>query len=347
MKWVGGVTAALSLVFAVNQVIQLVGDVRDRQRGIAELLTTGEHQKDVGNYASAWDSVEQAAKSADTGGQLAKLTGSLSSEQRRSREAQEDLAMAWVEDLSIPQGRTLSDTVDKLISVLTRGASGADGVRKADLLAHLGWAYFYKARDYSSSLEGSARLNISRHYKEALAVDPGNPYAHVHWGHLIIWTRESTDDALMHFSAAIASGRARPYVRSVQLAALRNLQDNDGAFLIAVNAMLKNDEPIAASTRRDVHSIYYVALHSDKSIQRLLAAMPATEQIGMIRTLFYGGDFDPSRIPTREASLAVLQEAAGLRHEALNTWLALRSHLATDSIYITRADDAIKRLSRQ
>jgi hypothetical protein len=347
LKWVSGVTATLSLIFAVHQVVQLVGGVRERQRQVAELLKTGKDQQDVGNYESAWDSVEQAAKSAEVGGQLAKLTGSLSDEERRSREAQEDLAMAWVVNVRVPQGKTFSETVDQLVPVLTRGASGAGGVRKADLLAHLGWAYFLKARDHSLSLEEPARLNIERHYREALEVDPGNPYAHVHWGHLIIWARENTDDALRHFSAAVASGRALPYVRRVQLAALRNFQDTEGEFLRAVNDMVKNNEKVDARTRRDVHSTYYSALRSDKHFQRLIVAVPAAEQIGMIRALFYDADFDPSKIPTREASLAVLQEAADLRHEARKTWLALRSGLTTDSIYITRADEAIKRLSQK
>jgi hypothetical protein len=68
----------------------------------------------------------------------------------------------------------------------------------------------------------------------------------------------------------------------------------------------------------------------------------------MIRALFYGADFDPSKIPTREACLAIIQEAAGLPDEALKTWLAVRSNLPVN-IYGTvaaRADAAIKRLSQ-
>src|SRR5262249_2975011 len=149
-----------------------------------------------------------------------KLTGQLSAQRRRLREAQEDLAMVWVEDVRVPQGKTFSDIVNPLVPVLTRGAAGASGVRKADLLAHLGWAYFLKARDVSLSLDEPARLNMERHYREALEIDPGNPYAHVHWGYLIIWAREEPNDAIRQFSAAVASGRALPYVRRVQLAAL-------------------------------------------------------------------------------------------------------------------------------
>jgi tetratricopeptide (TPR) repeat protein len=347
MKWVGGVTAILSLIIGLYQITQLLADVRERQRQVSELHKVGKAQQAAGDYESAWASFEQAVKIAETGGQLAKLTGSLSEEQRRSRNAQEDLAMAWVEDVRVPQGKTISDIVNKLISVLTRGAAGASSVRKADLLAHLGWAYFLKARDYSSELDNPVRLNIEQHYQEALEIDPGNPYAHVHWGHLVIWERKKSDDAIRHFSAAVASGRALPYVRQVQLAALHNFPDTEDGFLRAVNDMVKNDEKIDATTRSNVLGIYSFALRSDKDFRRLIAAVPPTEQIAMIRALFYDAEFDPSKIPTREASVAMLQEAAGLRDEAVKTWLAMRSGLPTDSVYTTRADASIKRLSKK
>jgi hypothetical protein len=347
MKWVGGVTAILSLIFGLYQITQLLADVRERQRQGAELHKVGKDQQDAGDYESAWASFEQAVKSAEAGGQLAKLTGSLSEEQRRSRNDQEDLAMAWVENVMVPQGKTFSDIVNKLIPILTRGAAGASGVRKADLLAHLGWAYFLKARDYSLRLDDQVRLNIEQHYREALEIDPGNPYAHVHWGHLVFWERKNPDDAIRHFSSGVASGRALPYVRTVQLAALHISQDTEEDFLKVVNDMVKNKEKVDATTRSNVHAIYYFALRSDKDFRRLIAAVPPTEQIAMIRALFYDAEFDPSKIPTREASVAMLQEAAGLRGEAVKTWLAMRSGLPTDSVYTTRADASIKRLSKK
>jgi hypothetical protein len=348
LKWVGGVTAFLSLVFALHQFIQMVADVRERQRDITELYKAGKLQQGAADYQAAWTSFEQAAKKADSGGQLAKLTGQLGKERRELRAAQEDLAMEWAENVKVPQGKTFSDIVNKLVPVLTRGAAGASGVRKADLLAHLGWAYFLKARDDSLSLDDPVRLNIENHFREALEIDPGNPYAHVHWGHLILWDGKTPDDAIRHFAAAIASGRVRPYVRGIQLAAFHNRgEDGDAEFLRVVNDMVKNNEKVDATTRSDVHFIYYVALNSDKDFRRLIAAVPATEQIAMIRALFYDADFDESKIPTREIYLAMLQEAAGLRDEALKTWRAVRFDFPTNTYVTVRADASIKRLSKK
>lgn len=345
LKWVGGVTAVLSLILGVYQVTQLVSNIRERQRHIAELLAVGMEQQGAGDYPAAWVSFEQALKSADEGGQIANLTGRLDAERRQIRKAQEDLAMVWLENIRAGESQKFSDIVDKLVPVLDRGIASASGVQKADLLGHVGWAYFLKTRD------DPGNMNPEQYYRQALEIDSANPYAHAHWGHWILWRGGNLEEAMRHFSAAAASGRALPYVRTIQLAALRNSRSErtDGDFLRIVNDMRKNNEKVDARTRSDVYAIFYSALSSGEGFQRLTAAVPPTEQIAMIRTLFYEADFDPSKIPTRQACLAILQEAAGLPDEALKTWLALRSNLPANasSAVRARADAAIKRLSRR
>jgi hypothetical protein len=342
LKWVGGVTAFLSLIFALHQFIQLVADVRERQRDITELYNAGKLQQGAADYQAAWTSFEQAAKKADSGGQLAKLTGQLGEERRKLREAQEDLAMEWLQNVIRSKNQTFADVVDPLVPVLMRGVSSATGTRKADMLAHLGWSYFLRSRD------GHARQDPEAQYRQALEIDSANPYAHVHWGHWKLWRGGTIEDGRQHFASAVASGRARPYVRRIELAALRNSGDNGKTeTLRVVNDMIKNNEKIDVSSRSHLYAIYYFALNSEKDFRRLIDAVPATEQIAMIRVLFYDADFDRGKIPTREAYLAILQEAAGLRDEALKTWLAMRSGLSANTNLAVRADASIKRLSKK
>ena len=215
LKWVGAVTAVLSLILGLYQVTQLVSDIRERKRHIAELHGVGKQQQGAGDFPSAWASFEQALKNADEGGQIAKLTGRLDPERRQLREAQEDLAMAWLENIRVAEGQKFSDIVDKLVPVLDRGIGGANGIRKADLLAHVGWAYFLKTR------EGPRNVNPEKYYRQASEIDPANPYAHAYWGHWILWNSGNLEDALKHFSAAVASGREVPHVRTIQLSALQ------------------------------------------------------------------------------------------------------------------------------
>ena len=344
LKWVGGITAILSLIFAVHQALQLVSDVREQRRQITELYNVGKAQQGAADYEGAWASFERALKIAESGGKLAKLTGQLSTETITLREAQEDLAMEWVKNIARPEGQTFSRIVDQLVAVLNRGASNATGVRKADLLAHVGWANFLRWRD------GNRQLNPEQQYRQALEIDSANPYAHAHWGHWELWTGEaSLEDAKRHFSAALASGRARDYVRKIQLAALQNLgADGEGDVLAVVNEMRRNNEKIDPRTRNRAFGIYYSSCrYGDDRLARLLAAVPATEQIATFRTLFYDEDFDKGRRPTRDACLATLTEAAGDRKEALRLWVALRQQYPSSGPGQRDADAAVKRLSPQ
>jgi hypothetical protein len=95
--------------------------------------------------------------------------------------------MVWLRNIILAEGQKFSDIVEKLVPVLARGVSSASGVRKADLLAHIGWAYFLKARN------GPGNMDPEQQYRLALEIDPSSPYAHVHWGHWIIWKKGNLD----------------------------------------------------------------------------------------------------------------------------------------------------------
>jgi hypothetical protein len=347
LKWVGGITAILSLIFGLHQITQLVSTVREQRRQITELYSVGKLQHGAADNEGAWTSFEQALKTAEAGGKLAQLTGQLSQETIALRAAQEDLAMEWLENIRVraSEGQTFSDVVDKLVPVLNRGAASASGARKADLLAHVGWAHFLRRRD------GHLGLNPEQQYRQALEIDPANPYAHAHWGHWKLWTGEKLEEARQHFSTALASGRSRDYVRKIQLAALQNLgAGGDGEFLTVVNDMRKNNEKIDPQTRKHLDSIYYVACsrrYDADHLTKLFTAVPATEQLATFQALFYGAHNEEGRSPVRDACLATLLEAAGQREEALRIWLALRQSFSPNDSgsLVDRAQDAIKRLS--
>ena len=329
VKLIGAVTALISLVLGATQVTKMVSEARERSRRVAELQRVASEQQKSGDYTAAWASLTEASKTDD----------------HAVRTSQEDLAMAWLRDVRIPAGSKFSDVVDPLAAVLTRGSVGATGMRKADLLGHLGWAYFLKSRD------GASVASPEDSYREAVSIDPMNPFAQAHWGHWIVWRHGPIADASPHFAAAVASSRERPYVRRIQLAAFRlyGSADTDAALLRAADEMRRNNEPIDASTRRDVFSIYYSAFNSDEQLQRVLATLPPADHIATIRALFDGPDFDTARAPLRDATVAMLQEAAGLRDESLATWRAVRAALPPrggDIRVRQRADAAIARLSR-
>ena len=73
LKWVGGATAVLSLVFGLFQLLQIVATIRAQQHQVAELLRVGELQQATRDYSAAWASFAEAAKTAEAGGEVAKL----------------------------------------------------------------------------------------------------------------------------------------------------------------------------------------------------------------------------------------------------------------------------------
>ena len=306
LKWIGVVTLLLSVLLLLNQASRVFGEIRDRQRQVGELQAMADRQQRAGDFQDAWTSLDRAAATAGRGSYLARLASPPDAERQAVRIAQEDLAMAWLERASAAGGARFSDLVDPLLPALTSGAEAASGRRKADLLAHVGWAQFLKSRD--GAAEG---VEPEPFYRRALEADPSNPYAHAHWGHWLAWKRRPLDEAAVHFDAALASGRVRPYVRGVQLAALQLARTgaSQGAYLAAVADMVKNQEPVEPAVRNAVFALYARACDDAARLDRLVAAVPPAAQIAVIRALFFDVDFDPAREPLRDACLARLQEA--------------------------------------
>lgn len=343
LRWVGAVTAVISLVLAANQLVKVASEIGERQRRVGELRAVADQQRSAADYRAAWASLGEAVTIADQGSSLANLTGRLDQVRTDLRTAQEDLAMAWLEHVSVPAGQTFSAVVEPLVPVVTRGLLATSGPRKADLLAHLGWSYFLKSRD------GPAGGDPEALYRQALEADPANPYAHANWGHLIVWQRGPFAEASRHFVAAVAAGRERPYVRRLQLAAYRlyGSVETEEALLRTVDEMRRNGEPIEADVRRAVFSAYYSAFNGDEMLARVIAVLPPAEHIATIRALFFDETFDKDRAPMRDAVIALLLESAGRSDEALATWRSVKTALASggDGRVADRATAAILRLS--
>jgi hypothetical protein len=335
LKWVGGTTAILSLVFGLRQLAVLISDARDRQRQLTELIAMGKLQQEARDYGAAWKSLGKAAE--------------LRATDARVRAAQEDLAMAWLDDIRGDQGPApFSATVDMLVPVMSRGAVAAEGPRKADLLAHLGWADFLRWRD------GQRELDPAERYRQALAVDSPNAYAHAMLAHWTLWNGGNLDDADRHFAIALQSARERPYVRRLQLAALANKRDDtaDLDVLRVANDMRVNNESMDPAGRGRIWDIYYarfVASPTRASIEHLVAAVPPAEQVATYRWAFEHSGYAESKGILYEYLLARLQDAAGQDREALATYRSVRSKALGNINGPIRAavDLAIARLARQ
>jgi hypothetical protein len=311
LKWVGGATAVLSLIFGLNQLGGLVSRHRQQKRKVRELLKTAEMEGQTRDYATAWSSLEEADR--------------LTNGRDDVRAAEESIGMVWLENAHVnPDKQKFADIVDKVEPALDRGASAATGTRKADLLAHLGWGEFLRSRDDFSG------RTPDDYYRQALQIDPQNPYAHAMLGHWILWNHGSVADAQQQFSLALASGRGHAWVRELQLAGLEDLHNDaaDSELIRVVNDMRKSNEQPNPRTRHAVWTVYFFGFDPESAERQvLLAAVPPAEHLSTFDWLFETPDFNQSETWLREFYRAILQEATGQHAEALKTLLWVRSQL--------------------
>jgi hypothetical protein len=314
-------------------------------RQASELLQSARSLQSASEYAPAWDKILEAR----TQVVQAPLSSIFHRALTRDVIAQQvEIATTWLDNMRLKENEKFSDVASRLLPTLDEAIATEAGERKADLLAYRGWADFLRSRD------SGQQLSPDSYYRQALEVDPSNVYAHTMWGHWIIWRHGKLDDAISHFNAALASGRQRPYVRARQFSAMMNAggDDDDVGILRIAHEMWRLKEPIPQDANLEIRRVYIFACGrwSSNDLDKLLKAMPETEHIALIRDLFPLSD-PPRDQPFGDRTfwvqpcLARLQEHAGLKTEALQTYRALQSRSTSQDEIWHVAKDAIKRLS--
>jgi hypothetical protein len=217
LKWNGAATAVISLILGARQLITIATDRAQRSRESAEFTALAHQQAGRGEFPEAWRSLDRAEERSRT---------------EATDVARLDVAFGWLEDGRPGPNQPFSRITDVVVPALDRALLDAQHPRRADILAHLGWATFLKWRETGSG--DPAAL-----YKQALEVDPHNAYANAMLAHWLIWQRQPLTAARPYFDAALAAGKDRPMVRTLQLAALRNRNDDaaDTELVRVVNSM--------------------------------------------------------------------------------------------------------------
>ena len=244
------------------------------------------------------------------------------------RRAQEDTAMEWIRNVRVEAGTsTFGEAIKPALAIVDEALARATGVRRADLLAHSGWATFLMRRD------GNRQLEPERWYRDALALDPQNPYANAMLAH---WTLFESDDvaaAAKLFETALASGRARDVVRMFQWSAYGNA--NTPAALVerlrVADAERREGHTLTSSQAQALWAPYFFAMLSGHDAQRqaLLGALPPDDHVKTLEWAFRDlVTADPSRQKTIDYYVALLHAEAGRRDQAREALRQLDTQLA-------------------
>lgn len=259
---------------------------RQQNAEAAALVDRSRLQVEAGNYANAWELLEQA--------------NAVAPASREVFEAQEQLAMKLLRGAGLSHSSGDRDSDEALANwarpVLARGSSSASGERLANLLAHMGWADYLRG-----GFAGSGGLDPVKQYRAALEADPANVYAHAMWGFELLRVpvrSAALAEARPHFSAALETGREREYLRYLEVAALLQVftsPERQREVIRVVNAMRigKETRPKGwgpGSFKNKVWSIYYFGFVDEDERAPLLAALPPADHLATFHWLFPADD---------------------------------------------------------
>jgi tetratricopeptide (TPR) repeat protein len=264
--------------------------------------------------------------------------------------------MLWVEDFHVyskpgdDAGAAVASQLDQIIAILDAALVRSKGTATADVQAHLGWAHWLN--EHIAAREFPPNAMAERNYRAALATDPSNVYANAMLGNWLAQNGGSLAEAIRHFNSAVATGKARVFVRRLQLAGLRD-RDEPGsrtALVRALNEMRKNGEPIDAD---DKHRIMGFCcdppLTDHPELSESLSAIPAADAWQTYLWL----DDQPGtgedlkhRDSVHKFIAANITELSGDRQKSLQEYRALQEELKSERSTLTDSvDQAIARLS--
>lgn len=261
------------------------------------------------------------------------------------RHTQDDVAMEWIRSVRVEGGKSsFGDAIKPALAVVDASLPTATGAHRADLLAHSGWASFLMWRD------GNRQLDPAEWYREALSLDPQNPYANAMLAHWILFREDDVPRAAALFDTAVRAGRALDAVRTLQWAGYGNSSTPaaNAERVRLADAMRRGGEKLNMAQAQALWSPYYFATLSgrDRERQALLTALPPDDHISTLGWAFdeYAAR-DESRRLTIRYYTALLQARAGRVNQAATDLRMLDQELAKSPGSLREAvQTAIKRL---
>jgi tetratricopeptide (TPR) repeat protein len=337
LSWVGGATAVLGLIGSLSGWFHTFDSHRTQRAELKAQMAVAETQAKQGEYESSVRSYRDVLK----GDPL----------YAPALEGQLDAAMLWVENFQV-LGKDNEKTteaagplLDEIMPVLDAGLARSKGSRAADVQAHLGWAHWLNwhiaEREYGPAAEKNLRA--------AVELDKSNVYANAMLGNWMLQNNGDFREAIGHFNTAVATGKARPLVRGMQIGGLLHdeVQGARAELVKAVNDMRKNGEAINDEEKYRILSFCYSTFDSDQTkLSESLAAVPEDEAW---KTYLWLADNHQDRTAplVRDFIYANLLEVSGKRTDALEKFRALQQNpQARQFTFKGRVDDAVKRLSK-
>lgn len=237
LAWIGGISAILGFIGAVTGFFGNIQGHLHRNAQLDAQMSIAQSQFRQGDFRASVQSYAAILK-ADP------LYAPALDQQLQS-------TMLWVENYQSP-GAAVANELDQIITILEAGLTRTKGERAADVQAHMGWAHWLN--QHVAEREFPPNAVAEKNYRAALAADPSNVYANAMLGNWLTQNGGSLTETIQHFNTAVATGKARSFVRMLQLAGLKN-RDEPGsraALMKALNDMRRNNELLDDDTKHRI-----------------------------------------------------------------------------------------------
>jgi tetratricopeptide (TPR) repeat protein len=293
LKWIGIVTAVISLVLGAREVVSLIREGIAQKTRAAELRVEAERLSSAGDYSRAWQSISQAVEL-----------------QPDYRVTQVAVAMGWLRDIRIAPNRgerTFTEAAEKLLPVLYGAIDTSRKAYSARVLAHIGWA------NYLMFKEGDRSVKVDEPFKHALLLDSTNLYAHAMYGFWILYPGHgfgSIDEADRHFEAALRIGGDTNYVRHLAISAYRNAStpESQAHIISLANRMRRNHEAMDPAERQQIVTEAYY-MYRGEIMDAVGTVLTTHDHLETFKYLTEGMDIDAK--PYLKETLAKLKEIDG------------------------------------
>jgi hypothetical protein len=321
LKWIGGVTAILSLIATTVQLNGLWRSARETRSTLEKLLRASEIQQQTGQLEAALDLTRQALK-LEPG-----------SEDANCRKT--EIAMAMVRRYHGFSSLGREKEMKPLLRILYAGSGHRDPRARADVLAHIAWAIFLSSR----SLDDMPP--VKTYFDRSLKIDSKNTYAHLLMG---IWFLNNdrntgcTDcmkDAVKHFDMAEATGEHQPFVtRSINRTLC--LTDKEGAMPLLVKRLatgIKNHNQLFADRDLVFRRFGEFSFTRPGNVfDTFLARVNPENALEVLEWAARGHGLEDRRNWTQLSLIALLQERCGEQDVALAAGSELRTLMRREEL---------------
>jgi tetratricopeptide (TPR) repeat protein len=342
MAWVGGATAIIGLFASVGAGVTWFITHRALHTEKQTKLALAQTQAKQGDYQASILTYSDILKADPSDSTVL--------------DQQLDTTMLWVENYRATESHSQNAAdasaveLGNIFVILEAGLARTKGSRAADVEAHLGWAHWLNQHIAQREFGPAAEQNI----RSALAADPQNVYANAMLGNLMLQNRGSLSQATHFLDIAVSTGKARPFVRTLEVGGLIYL-DKPGARAEQVkvaNDMRKSGEVLDESYKSRILSFCFdpIVTHHEELTESLSAVPPDDAwktYLWLDDTPREGWD-EKYQLMVHDFIQANLLEISGKREEALAKYRALLAELGNHGSSMENAVIAgIARLSHQ